>query len=480
MKSRLISTFLALCLLFAAIPTVNAAEFSDIANHWAQEYIEQAVESGLFHGISETEFAPEGTMTRAMFVTVLGRFEGIDEEYWSSEGMPQFFKQDMDNDAYYAPYVRWAVCNGIVNGMNDFLFAPNAPITREQMAKVIAYYVEKMGHELLPAEQAAIPEGFADANKIAAWALPSVEALRESGILNGSANKDGTYSFLPQDTATRAEGAAVFCRLMKQVVKSEAPSVLPQQLYLEASEVTLKEGESRQLIAISLPVTSSLVWRSSDRSIVSVDEGGLISYVGEGVTTVNAYTPNGLYATCTVTCEADKVFPSADYTKSEKCDFVFGEYVKDPRLYYNNQAAAKADMVMVTVYTWDINSNGEKYTRSWQLEVHKNLADTVKAIFEEIYNGEEQFPIHTLGGFRWATKSEHSIGCAIDINYDENYYCDPNGNALVGSFWKPGENPYSIKPDGDVVKAFEKYGFVWGVNWNSGYKDYMHFSFYGT
>ena len=68
----------------------------------------------------------------------------------------------------------------------------------------------------------------------------------------------------------------------------------------------------------------------------------------------------------------------------------------------------------------------------------------------------------------------------MDINPNENYYCDPNGNALVGKYWRPGEDPYSIPLDGEVVAIFSKYGFTQGIYWRSGYKDYMHFSYFAT
>ncbi len=476
MRLRLLSALLCVCMM-ASLATVSSAIFDDTQDHWAEEYIQQVVDSELFNGISASYFNPDGTMTRGMFVTVLGRFEGIDLAYWSSEEAPKFFKQDVDDQAYYAPYISWAVCNGIVNGMNDVLFAPDAPVTREQMAKMIAFYVDKMGYGLL-ASDTIVPDSFADAQDISTWAISSVERLRTSGILNGMPNADGSISFCPQNTATRAEAAAVFCRIEKAIIKNESPAPLPTDLTLNITEATLSVGESLRLTATVLPQDASVTWRSSDSTIVKISEDGLALAVGGGTATVTAYTANGLSASCTISVKAD--YPNSGFTKAEKCDFVFGEYVNDPRLYYADSASARADMVFVEVRTWDIGSNGEKYTRTWQLEVHKNLAQTVKAIFEEIYNGEEKFPICALGGYRWANKSEHAIGAAIDINPEQNYYCDPNGTALVGKYWKPYEDPYSITPDGDVVRAFKKYGFVWGVNWNSGYKDYMHFSFFGT
>ena len=474
LKIRLISILMVLALLFGILPTAGA--FDDTDGHWASDYIDRVVQLGLFTGMSENEFAPDTTMSRAMFVTVLGRYEGIDPEYWSGETAPKFFKQDVDELAYYAPYVSWAVCNGIVNGMNDMLFAPDAPVTREQMAKMIAYYVRSMGHTLTEAEDA--PQCFDDSAKISEWAYESVEMLRTSGILNGMPNEEGGVDFCPQKTATRAEAAAVFCRIEELVCKNEVPPILPQSLSLSFYEGSLYTGETCHLVATTDIEGASVIWRSSDSSILQVDQSGLVTCVGVGYATISAYTANGLYASCHFFCST--VYPSADMSKSDKCKFVFGVDVGEPRYYYNSYEDALADMRDVTLYVWDINSAGEKYTKTMKIKVHKNLANTVIAIFDEIYHGEEKFPICYLGGFTWSGKSEHSIGTAIDINFPQNYYCDPDGNAIVGDYWKPYEDPYSIPPDGDLVRAFEKYGFSWGINWNSGYKDYMHFSFFGT
>ena len=89
-----------------------------------------------------------------------------------------------------------------------------------------------------------------------------------------------------------------------------------------------------------------------------------------------------------------------------------------------------------------------------------------------------------MGGYYWRNTafgriSQHSYGTCIDINYDENYYCYADGTAITGSGWYPEENPFSITPDGIVVKTFEKYGWVWGGSWDGTVRDYMHFSYLG-
>ncbi len=502
MKSKFrsfIAMLLTASLLFSAVPVSLAADFTDTEGHWAKEYILSATELGLFNGVSEDHFAPDDTMTRGMFVTVLGRFEGIDTAYWSREGAPQFFKQDVDNAAYYAAHIRWGVCNGIVNGINDFLFAPDRPITREQMAKLLSYYLDSMGHSLLTDDTVPIPQ-FTDSESIAPWAESSILRLCAAGILNGFPEGDGSFTFRPQDTATRAQCAAVFCRVQEALIRSELSATPADEVSLNTDNITLAEGNSLQLVAETTPADIDVLWRSSDSHIVAVSQDGLATFVSPGYAQIYVYTRNGLFDFCEVICsepedngddsndeddtnedDLTNQLPNASWTREEKSIFMFGESVKDPRLYYNgDRSATEADMVKIDIQAWYLKSDGEKEPRTWTLTVHKNLAETVKAIFEEIFNGPEQFPIHELYCYSWSGKSEHSIGSAIDINWSENYYCDPYGNAIVGNYWKPGEDPYSISPDGDVAKAFSKYGYIWGINWNSGYKDYMHFSFFGT
>ena len=479
MRNRILSGLIALLMLLAAIPTVHAATFTDVDDHWAADHIDRAVSLKLFGGVSETEFDPDGTMTRGMFVAVLGRLEQVDTAIWSGENAPQFFT-DVPAEQYYAPYVAWAVCSGIVDGISRTEFAPDAPVTREQMAKLVALYAQRMGYELAEAaEPEKIPDRFADADEIADWAAESVEFLRETGILNGSADKTGAIRFLPADTATRAECATVFCRLADALRKPFLPPVLPERLTLSQTTAELTVGQRLTLLAETEPESGVfLLWRSSDEAVVTVDNGTVVCKKS-GTATVTVYTSNGLSASCVFTCrEAD--LASDKETYDEKCYRIFGVVVDDPRVYYTEKAAAEADMVQVTVDVWDFDASGEKVTKKMTVVVHKSLESTIRAIFREIYEGEEKFPIHYLGGWGWSGRSEHTIGCALDINYEENYYCAPDGTAIVGKYWKPGEDPYSIPLDGEVTTIFKKYGFSQGVNWRSGYKDYMHFSYFGT
>ncbi len=147
--------------------------------------------------------------------------------------------------------------------------------------------------------------------------------------------------------------------------------------------------------------------------------------------------------------------------------------------YPTTKEEADALMVTVTVPVWRLK-NGEKISSTADITVHQKIAEKVKLVFEEIYNGPEQFPIKDVGAYAWrGGKTEHNGGTAIDINYNENY-CIYNNGTTIGEHWKPYENPYSITPYGDVVNAFEKYGFTWGGDAWRNPKDYMHFSYLGT
>ena len=167
-------------------------------------------------------------------------------------------------------------------------------------------------------------------------------------------------------------------------------------------------------------------------------------------------------------------------TYAQKCKRIFG---KKQYVTYASAEEAEKHMTSVTVAVWDFGKDGvTKVTKYKTFKVHKNIAPTVKQIFEEIYNGQEKFPIKAVGGYSWrgsASSSEHNQGLAIDINPDENYMID-NGTILSGKLYEPGVNPYSIPTNGEVAKIFKKYGFSQGLWPFKNRYDYMHFSYFGT
>ena len=191
--------------LYAKWLSENVVKFKDIdSNAWYFDYVTTIIEKGLMNGVSETEFAPNANLTRAMFVTVLYRVEGTP----AVEGENKF--TDVAPDQYYTEAVKWATANGIVTGVKDTEFAPDAAVTREQMAAMLARYVDY--------KKLAVAEGevtYTDDAEISDYAKDAVKVAANLKILIG--NTDGTFA--PKKNATRAEVATLFVRLLNVLEK---------------------------------------------------------------------------------------------------------------------------------------------------------------------------------------------------------------------------------------------------------------------
>ena len=157
-----------------------------------------AYTNGLMDGTSDTTFEPNSNMTRAMLVTILWRMEG---EPVVNYLMPF---ADVDSGAWYAEAVRWASSEGIVEGVSDTSFAPNAEITREQLAAILWRYAGE------PASSYNL-SAFTDAGSVSEWAGTAMRWAVENGVISGvTAN-----TLVPQGAATRAQCAAMLMRFIE-------------------------------------------------------------------------------------------------------------------------------------------------------------------------------------------------------------------------------------------------------------------------
>lgn len=192
---------LAAATVFTVCPQqrAQAAKFTDVSGHWAEAYINQAVDLDLFSGTTPTTFSPNAVMTRAMFVTVLAKYSKEDISQYTTT---QF--QDVPTNAWYAHAVAWAYSGGLVSGTAPNQFSPNSAITREQMASLIVRFANYQRFVLPRTRSTKI---FSDRNQTADYALDAVYTLYRSGIMSGTAS--GTFS--PKGNATRAQCAVVFC-----------------------------------------------------------------------------------------------------------------------------------------------------------------------------------------------------------------------------------------------------------------------------
>lgn len=175
--------------------------FVDVpAGAWYYDVVKSAYDKGLMNGVSASTFAPTQSLTRGMFVTILYRLAGSP----AVEAASSF--ADVPANQYYADAVAWASANNIVNGVSADKFAPNNNITREQMAAIIHRYATANNIEAVNSNEVS----YSDSAKISAFAKEAVEWATNAGILSG--NSDGTFA--PLRTATRAEAAAIFVRLL--------------------------------------------------------------------------------------------------------------------------------------------------------------------------------------------------------------------------------------------------------------------------
>ncbi len=175
--------------------------FSDISSSaWYYEAVGYMHYHKLMAGTSDTTFSPNEPMTRGMFVTVLGRMEGVDVAKYSTSNF-----DDVADGMWYTPYVAWANDNGIVEGMSATTFAPNELVTREQMAVILSRHAKSTGKEL---PKTVDEVTFADQDKISSWAQAAVSEMQQVGIVSG---RDGNI-FDPLGSATRAEGATMLMR----------------------------------------------------------------------------------------------------------------------------------------------------------------------------------------------------------------------------------------------------------------------------
>ncbi len=193
---------------------VMLTPFTDVISHWAKKSIAVTVDAGLFKGISETAFQPEGTMTRGMFVTVLGRASAADVSSYTESKF-----KDVDMNKWYGGYVEWAAKNGIAagTGMN---FEPNAPISREQIATMLTNYSTFKGTG--PVGTWAIQLKYTDLEKLSDWANEGVMFATMKKYVSGY--PDG--SFGPQNNATRAEVSTMMDRYITPEVITP-PAITP-------------------------------------------------------------------------------------------------------------------------------------------------------------------------------------------------------------------------------------------------------------
>ena len=168
---------------------------------WFYDAVIWAYENGIMDGMDIGWFQPDGTVSRAMAVTVLYRMEGQPAVSGSS-GFT-----DVVSGSWYDDAVTWASKNGIVLGVTEDTYRPNDPVTREQLAAILFRYADYKGYDR---SASADLTGYADYAEVSAYAVPALRWACGCGIIDGSAGK-----LDPRSGATRAQLATMLMRFDK-------------------------------------------------------------------------------------------------------------------------------------------------------------------------------------------------------------------------------------------------------------------------
>lgn len=170
--------------------------FTDVNNHWAYSAIKRVYNRGLMLGVSDTCFAPNQALSRAMLVTVLYRL--ADEPDVTADNP----FTDVPAGQWYTNAVIWAAANGIVSGFGDGTFRPNAPATRAQAAVMLCGYAKLAGRDTT---QRADLSAYADAAEIPSWALAEMQWANAAQLIRGRSDT----ILAPNAGTTRAEMAKI-------------------------------------------------------------------------------------------------------------------------------------------------------------------------------------------------------------------------------------------------------------------------------
>ena len=184
-------------------PNSDGNYFPDMDDaQWAIPYVDFLKEKGIVSGDNNGNFNPQNNVTREEFAKMIVLTLKLDPLY---EALPF---NDVSSDHWAYSYVSAAYKNSLIQGILSDSFGTGRPITRQDMAVIIARAIEKFD---ISNENEAI--SFADEGSISDYAIYAVERLSSLGVFSGDENGN----FRPMDTATRAEASKVLCKLLELI-----------------------------------------------------------------------------------------------------------------------------------------------------------------------------------------------------------------------------------------------------------------------
>ncbi len=251
MKKRIFAFFTSIAMILSILPMAFAEDagcrfgdecpskgYTDLpVDSWYHDYVDNMLKYGLMKGVSDTEFAPQEGLTRAMIAVVFWRM--FEEK--EPQAAPSF--TDVSADAWYADAVAYGEELGLIKGMGDGSYAPNEFISREQMA-VLLYRLKEVSGIYGKAE--ADLADFQDGETVSAWAEEAMVWAVSEGLFAG--DEQGFLN--PAAPAKRCEGAALIARFI------EIDPVVPDHIVDQADEMIAAIAKGGAIVlekAITLP-----------------------------------------------------------------------------------------------------------------------------------------------------------------------------------------------------------------------------------
>ena len=292
MKKRLMAILISVCMLISVSATALAADFADTQGHWAEEAIDRWSSAGVVNGVSDDNFNPNGTMTRAeaaeMFANLMQIAESADISNFT----------DVAANAWYADAVAKCVAAGIMNGSSDTTMEPNANLNREQMFVMLA---RALGMEA----DTSTTKNFDDLNTVSTWARGYVNALLNEGYINGVSND----SLAPLADINRASVMKLLDNVIGTYVteNGEVEPTADGIVLVVADDVTITGDYDGMIVVAKEGAKVSLKGATGDLEVVAVADNVSVTNAPNGTVVRAADGVTGLTANGKTVSAGDEI-----------------------------------------------------------------------------------------------------------------------------------------------------------------------------
>ncbi|MDO4281446.1 MAG: amidohydrolase family protein [Peptococcaceae bacterium] len=473
--------------------TQGAMSYTDVnEDDWFYTPVDYVSARGILTGVAENRFAPNEAVTRAMVVTVMWRMSGAPQ----NDGQSSF--TDADSARWYAQALAWGEKQKLVSGYSRTVFAPNEPVTREQLAAFMQRYDEWLGKDVSVKDDDAL-EKFSDGDKVSAWAEDAMAWALDKKILAGMT----ATTLAPQGEATRAQYSAMLSRSGANVADTVIPKNYESLTYYHNGNIiTVDEevGENDKgepiyakavlagdgyivAVAYTDEELADLEKRLKDVKYEDVDL--------DGETMIPAFLD--AHSHLNMVDQYADASPSAGVTSLEKLVEIgkadFAAWEKDTTYdaaYGDNEPGGKF---------WFVTNGFDNtaYQDGWKEQGLEPYAMPTKEILDMISTEYPIIYIHAsshLGvvnslGMKLLEEKVASMGLESFANPSANWDVDADGNytgvirengfyvlARFGALWNPTTNRTASSSDiiANAMKVYASNGITTGITGNGGDK----------